>query len=163
VEAAWELFLAEPGTGSFRRLLETVPEGERAEWRRRALDAAESTADATAFVEVALAAGDLERIAHRLDSTPNFVLAASPRSLEQAAGALDRRHGWAAARLRLHLAGRLLADGDPRHYGRVRSWLEEARAVLFREDRAAEWREAIDRLRRAHRVVRAWFEDEEDA
>ncbi len=159
VEAAWELFLAEPGTGSFRRLLETVPEAERAEWRRKALDTAESTADATAFVEVALAAGDLERIAHRLDSTPNFVLAASPRALEQATGALDARHGWAAARLRLHLAGRLLADGDPRHYGRVRSWLEEARTVLLREDRAAEWHEAIDRLRRAHRVVRAWFDD----
>ncbi len=160
VEAAWELFLAEPGSGSFRRLLETVPDGERAEWRRRALDAAESTADATAFVEVALAAGDLERVAHRLDSTPNFVLAASPRALEQAAGVLDRRHGWAAARLRLHLAGRFLADGDPRHYGRVRTWLEEARAVLLREDRQGEWREAIDRLRRAHRVVRAWFEED---
>ncbi len=158
VEAAWELFLAEPGAGSLRRLLETVPEGERAEWRRRALDAAESTADATAFVEVALAAGDLERIAHRLDSTPNFVLAASPRVLEEASGALEQRHGWAAARLQLHLAGRLLAEGDPRHYGRVRSWLEEARAVLLREDRAAEWNDALDRLRQAHRVVRAWFD-----
>nr|MCU0232059.1 hypothetical protein [Acidobacteriota bacterium] len=81
IEAAWEGFLAEPGEVNFRRLLQVVDEHERYEWRRRALDHAEAGLDASAFVEVCLAAEELERLTHRLDGSPGFVLAAAPEIL----------------------------------------------------------------------------------
>ena len=162
-DAAWKVFQAEPGVAAYRRLLGVVPQGERGEWRRRALDHAEAAADATAFVEVCTAAADVERFCHRLDSSASFVLAAGTSALERAVGILDDRVHWAAARVHLHLAGRFLSDGDPRLYGRAKNSLRRAQASFLAGDDPEGWAAAFERISRAHMVVRSWFALEADA
>lgn len=157
IEAAWEGFLAEPGGATYRRLLGAVADPDRLEWRRRALDHAEAGSDATAFVDVAVAASDAERLVHRLDSTAGFVFSATPGTLERAALLLRARHPLSAARICVHLASRLLAAGEARHYDEARSLLESARESFSADGRLAEWQDTLERLGRAHATVRGWF------
>ncbi len=156
IEAAWEGFLAEPGEASYRRLLEVVDEHERHEWRRRALDHAEAGSDASAFVEVCLAADELERLAHRLEDSPGFVLAASPEALARAATVAEAGSPRVAGRLHLHLAGRLLAEGDARRYSRAREHLVAARQAHDRAGERQQWIDVLARLEATHAVVRGW-------
>lgn len=156
IEAAWEGFLAEPGEANFRRLLQVVDEHERHEWRRRAIDHAEAGLDASAFVEVCLAADELERLAHRLEGSPGFVLAAAPEVLARAATRADEESPRTAARLHLHLAGRLLADGDARQYDRAREHLLAARHAHERAGEREQWADVLARLEATHAVVRGW-------
>ncbi len=157
IEAAWEGFRREPGGAAYRRLLGVVAEEERGEWRRRALDQAESGSDATAFVDVCIASAESERLAHRLDSAPAFVLAASSTVLERAADFLDGKVSRASARLCLHLASQLLGEGDARHYARVRALLERGRQAFVADGSESAWSEGLARIRDAHAVVRAWY------
>ena len=156
IEAAWEGFLAEPGEANYRRLIEVVDEHERHEWRRRALDHAEAGLDASAFVEVCLAADEIERLAHRLDGSPGFVLAAAPEVLARAATVADAENPRTAARLHLHLAGRLLADGDARQYDRAREHLLAAKHAHERAGERQRWIDVLARLEGTHAVVRGW-------
>ncbi|MCU0254062.1 MAG: hypothetical protein MUE47_05925, partial [Acidobacteria bacterium] len=123
---------------------------------RRALDHAEAGLDASAFVEVCLAAEEVERLAHRLDGSPGFVLAAAPEILARAATYADAKHPRAAGRLHLHLASRLLSDGDARQYDRAREHLVAAKHAHERAGERAEWSELLARLEAAHAVVRGW-------
>ncbi len=157
IEAAWEMLSAEPSAAGYRRLMDVAGEADRGEWRRRALDQAEAGADATAFTEICLAANESERLAHRLDSSPGFVLSSSPVILERAATLLCDRFPLIAARIRMHLASHLLASGDARHYARVRAFLETARESYESEGEAALWEESLARIREAHSVVKAWY------
>ncbi|GAB4375734.1 MAG: hypothetical protein Kow0062_15130 [Acidobacteriota bacterium] len=156
-EAAWQAFLREPGGASFRRLVESVGETTRADWRKRALEAVEAGADATALVDVIVAAEEAERLAHRLETAPEFVLSASSRSLGQAARLLARRYPEASARIETDLAERILRDGDSRRYDRVLEHLRRAQSLLETSGQAAAWNETLARLRRAHDVVRSWY------
>lgn len=157
IEAAWGAFVAEPGAAALQRLLSTVPEAERTDWRRRALDHAESGVDSSAFVAVCLEAEDHERLSHRLDAAPSFVLAAAAETLESATAALEERIPWAAARIAMHLAGRWLALGDARHYRQVRVTLERAQRCYRAANQREEGEAALARLIATHAVVRAWF------
>jgi hypothetical protein len=155
-EAAWEIYVAEPGYASLRRLLSTVNAQDRQQTKRRALDHAESSVDATAFVDVCLEAEDAERLAHRLDLAPQFVLGADPQLLDRAVGRLEERVPWAAGRIALHLASSMLAEGDPGRYGRVREMLQIAKHSYRRAGKPELWEEAHRRLKQAHAVVAAW-------
>lgn len=157
-EAAWEMFVAEPGAAALRRLVATAGDGERHDWRRRALDHVESTADASAVLDVCLEADDLERLAHRLDSAPNFVLSADASLLERFAARADGRIPWAAARVALHLSSRLLAAGDAKHYGKARQLLAQAKRSFLADGNQVGWDEASRRLLEAHAVVRIWLD-----
>lgn len=157
IEAAWTSFVSEPGVHAYARLQRTVDEQERGAWRGRAIDHVEASSDATAFVEICLAAHEAERLAHRLDATPGFVLSASTSSLERAVVMLDERNAWACARVHFHLATRWLAEGDARHYARVRHHLEQARRAHEADGSTEAWQEQIEQMRRAHAVVGAWF------
>ncbi|RMG48178.1 MAG: hypothetical protein D6718_02510 [Acidobacteria bacterium] len=157
IELAWEAYRAEPSAPGLRRLLAVVDPSERAEWRRRALDLCEASADATAFVEVCLAAGATERLVDRLEMAPAYVLAAGEQVLDAACLRLDEQSPAAAARIRIHLAERALAAGDPRQYPRAREHLEQARRACERRGDTALWSAAVERLRAAHAVVRAWW------
>ena len=156
IEAAWDGFLAEPGEASYRRLIHVVDEHERHEWRRRALDHAEAGLDASAFVDVCLAAGEIDRLAHRLDGSPGFVLAAAPEVLARAATVADAENPRAAGRLHLHLAGRLLAEGDARQYDRARGHLVAAKQAHERAGERQRWVDIVARLEATHAVVRGW-------
>ncbi len=156
IEAAWEAFLAEPGKGSLSRLLGVVSEAERHDWRRRALDHAELASDASAFIDVFLAAGEIERLVHRLDDSPAFVLAAAPESLARAATLAEATAPLAAGRLHVHLAGRLLAEGDPRHYDRARVHLLAAKQAHERAGERSQWADVLARIEATHAIVREW-------
>jgi hypothetical protein len=155
-EAAWEIYVAEPGHASLRRLMSTVNAQDRQQTKRRALDHAESSVDATAFVDVCLEAEDAERLAHRLDLAPQFVLGADPQLLDRAVGRLEERVPWAAGRIALHLASSMLAEGDPGRFGRVRELLQIAQHSYRRAGKPELWEEAHRRLKQAHAVVAAW-------
>ncbi len=157
IEAAWDGFVAEPGGSTYRRLLGAVADPDRLEWRRRALDHAEAGSDATAFVEVAVAASDAERLVHRLESSTGFVFSATPATLERAALQLRARHPLSAARVYVHLASRILAAGEAQHYDEARGLLESAQESFTADGRLAEWQDTLERMGRAHAVVRGWF------
>ncbi|HHN74177.1 MAG TPA: hypothetical protein ENK10_03025 [Acidobacteria bacterium] len=157
IEAAWESFVSQPGAHTFARLQETAGEHERGQWRSRAIDHAEASSDATAFVEICLSAREVERLAHRLDASPGFVLAASPAVLDRAALMFEERSAWASARIHQHLATRLLSEGDARHYGKAREHIEGLRRACEKDDDAAAWESALEHLARNFAVVRAWF------
>ncbi len=155
--AAWESFAAEPGTVAFRRLLATVSEGERGEWRRRAIDFAESAADASSFVELCVESEDIERLVHRLDADSQFVLSAEPLTLSRACARLDAKAPRASARIAVHLASRLLAGGQARYYGDVKALLTQAKRAFLADGDVAEWEETVESLSKAHTVVRTWL------
>lgn len=155
-DAAWESFLREPGAAGYRRLLDSVGETTRGEWKRRALDSVEASADATAFVSVVVAAEDVERFAHRLETAPHSIFAASVRTLERAAQAFRDRHPEIAARLHVHLAERVLADGDPRRYERALDHLNHAQHE-FEAASSPMWSSEIVRLRKAYQIVGTWY------
>ncbi|MDQ7007021.1 MAG: hypothetical protein Q9Q40_07295 [Acidobacteriota bacterium] len=157
IEAAWEIFVAQPGAHTFARLQETAGEHERGQWRTRAIDHAEASSDATAFVEICLAAREVERLAHRLDASPGFILAAAPTVLERTALMLEDRSAWASMKIYQHLATRLLAEGDARHYGKVREHLEGLRRACGKDENGPAWEAHLEQLARNFAVVRAWF------
>lgn len=157
IDAAWEAFLAEPGEGSLARLIGVVAEPERHEWRRRALDHAEAASDASSFVELCIAAGDLDRLLSRLEHSPGFVLGAGPELIARAAAHAEETSPRAAARLHVHLASRWLADGDARHFERAREHLERARRACERAGLREEWEQIRERLAATHAVVRGWY------
>ncbi|MBP7147985.1 MAG: SWIM zinc finger family protein [Acidobacteria bacterium] len=157
IEAAWESFLAEPGAASFHRLCSASGDEDRPEWRRRALDHADAGSDATAFVEVCLAAGDAERLAHRVETTPGFVLSAAPAMLERSLALLEKGAPDAASAVHVQLAAAILARGDSRAYPEARQHLEQARRAHLVGASAGAWDEIAGRLAQAHAIVREWF------
>lgn len=156
-EVAWESFLAEPGAVAMRRLLEAAGETERGEWRRRALDTVDARGDATAFVEVCVAAEDLERLSHRLESVPDFMHAASPESLELAIDASRSRRPILAARLHVVLAERLLLEADPRRHDAALDHLRAAENYFEGSAKPGAWDEILAELRRRFAVVAQWY------
>ncbi len=155
-EVAWQSFAAEPSPNAFRRLLATVAENERGEWRRRALDHAEAAADASAYVDVCMEAEDIERLVHRLDAEPAFVLSAEAMTLMRAATRLDAKVPWATARFSVQLASRHLADGNARRYDEARALLAQAKRAFLADGNNAAWEEVLQQLAQAHAVVRTW-------
>jgi hypothetical protein len=156
-DAAWESFLREPGAVSYRRLVDNVGETTRGEWKRRALDSVEASADATAFVEVVQAADEPERLAHRLEDSPRFVYSASETSLASAAKWLEVSLPRLAGQVYVHLADRILAQGDSRRHQAATSYLQQAQSTFEEAGAEEAWSAELDRLRRAHAAVRDWY------
>lgn len=157
IESAWELFLAAPGGASFRRLESMAGETDRATWRRRALEQIENTADAAAYVDVCLEAGELERLARGIEKAEGFVLAAPPDLLERTGSALLESWPAAAGRVFSQAAGRILARGDGRHYPEARRHLERARSAFLAAGEEETWFLIRERMAKNHAVAAEWF------
>jgi hypothetical protein len=162
IDSAWEIFRHSPDARSYHRLLSAVTDESRGSWRRRALDHVEASSDATAFVEVCVAAEDMERLAHRLEIASGFVLAAGHRSLENAAAALERTRPEAAAEIYARLGAAILESGDAQRLFMAHTMLERAGQAFGSAGRDQEWQARLDGLRRAHGVVKRWYPDAGD-
>jgi tetratricopeptide (TPR) repeat protein len=159
IDSAWEIFRHSPDARSYHRLLSAVTEESRGSWRRRALDHVEASSDATAFVEVCVAAEDMERLAHRLEIASGFVLAAGHRALESAATALERTRPEASAEIYARLGTAILEAGDAQRLFMAHTMLERAGQAFGAAGREQDWQTRLDGLRRAHAVVRRWYPD----
>lgn len=157
LDTAWEIFRQSPDGRSYRRLLTASSEESRGLWRRRALDHVEASSDATAFVEVCIAAEDMERLAHRLEIASGFVLAASPRVLESAAAALEPTRPEAAAEIYARLGASILEAGDSQRLFLAHTLLERAAHAFSAGGREEDWQSRLEGLRHAHGVVRRWY------
>lgn len=157
IDSAWETFRTSPDARSYGRLLAVVSEESRGSWRRRALDHVEASSDATAFVEVCVAAEDFERLAHRIEIASGFVLAAGHRALENAAGVLASSRPEAAGQIYAHLGSTVLEAGDSQRLFLAHTLLERAGQAFAAASRDEEWNARLDALRHAHGVVRKWY------
>jgi hypothetical protein len=157
IDSAWEIFRQAPDARSYHRLLSAVSDESRGSWRRRALDHVEASSDATAFVEVCVAAEDMERLAHRLEIASGFVLAAGHRALEDAAAALGTTRPDAAGEIYARLGAAILEAGDAQRVFLAHTLLERARQAFAAAGREEDWEARLEGLRHAHGVVKRWF------
>jgi hypothetical protein len=160
IDSAWEIFRHTPDARSYQRLLAAVSDESRGSWRRRALDHVEASSDATAFVEVCVAAEDMERLAHRLEIASGFVLAAGQRALESAASALGTTRPEAAGEIYARLGAAIVEAGDAQRLFHAHTLLERARHAFAAAGREADWEARLEGLRRAHGVVRRWYPED---
>ncbi len=149
--SAWEAYQRAPSTFSYEDLMNFVAKGERAEWHAKALAALDG-ADLATRIRIFLATREWARLASAVESASRDALASLSHTVtEPAARKLERSHPLLAAKLHAAMAIRILDARKSAYYAAALQNLENARNLLLREGRAAEWRALADELRSAHR------------
>lgn len=149
-ERVWGDYERAPGQALYAALMECLPEADRPQWRRRALERARR-AGLDAFIDVALYAEALEPLAVAVvEAGPDVIARLSHFATEPVAVALEHEHPAAAALIYRSLALRILEADRRSYYDAAVEHLHRARLCYLAADQAGVWSALVDYVRRAH-------------
>jgi hypothetical protein len=148
--SAWEEYREHPSPLALEELMRCVPEGDREEWRARALAALE-TQPPDRQLELLTATGEEERLADVVSrASREELMRPSHDVTEPAAEMLEARHPLAAARLRLALGLRIVEAKKSRYYGAALRHLARGRDLLQEVGRSEVWADLVKEVRARH-------------
>lgn len=150
LSSAWEDYRNAPSVYSYGDLMKFVPRGQRADWHRKAL-AVLDRAELSAQIEILAETSEWDRLAEVVNRASRRALMALSHSItEPPAKKLAKAHPRSAAKLYLALGLRILEAKKSRYYDVALDHFEQARRILLRQGRAAEWAKLVTEVREKH-------------
>jgi uncharacterized protein DUF6880 len=150
LEAAWVDFSAHPSKYSYADLMRYVPEGERAAWHNRAMDAA-AGADLHSLIELWFETKEIERLVETLrEATDEEVENISHYATEPVGKQLAKTHADVAAKVYRALGMRILKAKKSKYYDAALANFDDARRCYERAGLGAKWEALVQAIRREH-------------
>ena len=132
LDAAWADFRAHPSKYSYADLMRYVPEGERAAWHNKTMDAA-AGADLQSLIELWLETKEIERLVERLrEARDEEIEGISHYATEPVAKKLAKTHADVAAKVYRALGMRILKAKKSKYYDAALVNFEDARRCYER-------------------------------
>ena len=150
LETAWSDYCEHPSTFAYSELMTYVPETERAEWHRKAIDAAEGS-HLSDHLSLLLETSELEKLSALVRQTQDATLEKLGYFvLEPVAERLDDNYPELAARLWRANGMRILDGKKSKHYEAALESFESAKHGFERAGLQAEWEATVKRVRFNH-------------
>jgi tetratricopeptide (TPR) repeat protein len=150
VSIIWAAFEAAPSVDEYERMMEYVPEVARAEWHKRAMEAA-GKGELGDFMDICVATGEWNLLASRIHKATRANLEQiSHHTLEPVAEGLAECDVPAAIKLYRALGFRVLISGKSRYYDAALTNFRRAKQLCEDNGLDAEWQEMVALIRANH-------------